>query len=368
MTRKNVAVIFGGRSGEHVVSLRSATSIMEAIDKELYEIVPVGITREGTWLAGTDAWLSLWEKRPPRHASPAVLLTDPLNPGLLVQSENSPEEWHYQPIDVVFPVLHGPYGEDGTIQGLLEMTGIPYVGSGVLPSSTAMDKVVMKTLFREHGLPVARFIYFYRRQWNENEEYWKNLINKEICFPCFVKPANLGSSVGITRVGVITDLPSAINEALLYDDKVIVEAYAKGREIECAVLGDLEAEASRPGEVIPCNEFYDYRAKYIDDRSKLIVPVELGERLENTVKDYSIKAFMAVEASGLARVDFFVNADEDQVIVNEINTMPGFTSISMYPKMWEASGVGYRELVNRLLKLAQIKFKRRQALMATPPE
>jgi D-alanine-D-alanine ligase len=368
MKRKIVAVIFGGRSGEHFVSLRSATSIMEAIDTDLYEIVPVGITREGTWLTGPDAWLSLWEKRPPRDASHAVLLTDPLNPGLLVQSENSPEEWQYQPVDIVFPVLHGPYGEDGAVQGLLEMTGIPYVGSGVLSSSTAMDKVVMKILFREHGLPVAPFIHFYRWQWNEKDKFWQDFINKEIGFPCFVKPANLGSSVGITRVGSITDLPIAINEALLYDEKVIVEPYVKGREIECAVLGDLEAEASRPGEVIPCNEFYDYRAKYIDDRSKLIVPVELGEKLEKTVKEYSIKAFMAVEASGLARVDFFVNAGEEKVIVNEINTMPGFTSISMYPKTWEASGVGYRELVNRLLELAQVKFRRRQALMVTPPE
>ena len=368
MKRKKVVVIFGGRSGEHVVSLRSATSIIEAIDRELYEVIPVGITREGSWLTGPDAWLSLWENRPPREAASAVLLTDPVRPGLLVRSEESPAEWRYQPVDLIFPVLHGTYGEDGTIQGLFEMAGIPYVGSGVLSSSTAMDKVVMKTLFKEHGLPVAQFVHFYRRQWSEEQEYWRDLIEREIRFPCFVKPANLGSSVGITKVNSPGDLPAAIKEALLYDEKALVEQYIEGREIECAVLGDLDAQASRPGEVIPCNEFYDYRAKYIDDRSLIIVPVELGAELEKSVKEYALKAFQAVEASGLARVDFFIQSGSRQVIVNEINTMPGFTSISMYPKMWEASGLTYRDLVNRLLELAEIKFKRRRALMVAPPE
>ncbi len=368
MKRKIVAVIFGGRSGEHVVSLRSATSIMEAIDTGVYEIIPVGITREGTWLAGSDAWLSLWENRPPREAAHAVLLTDPVHPGLLIQSEQSPAEWRYQPVDLIFPVLHGTYGEDGTIQGLFEMAGIPYVGSGVLSSSTAMDKVVMKTLFKEHGLPVAPFIHLYRRQWNEDEAYWRDLVERDIRFPCFVKPANLGSSVGITKVNSSEDLPAAIKEALLYDDKALVEQYIEGREIECAVLGDLDAQASRPGEVIPCNDFYDYRAKYIDDRSVIIVPVELGAELEEIVKEYAIKAFQAVEASGLARVDFFISPGSRQVVVNEINTMPGFTSVSMYPKMWEASGLSYRDLVSRLLELAEIKFKRRRALMVAPPE
>lgn len=368
MKRKRVAVVFGGRSGEHVVSLRSATSIIEAINTELYEIIPVGITREGTWLTGPDAWLSLWEQRSPREAFRAVLLTDPTRPGLLVQSEKIPEEWLYEPIDLIFPVLHGTYGEDGTVQGLFEMAGIPYVGSGVLSSSTAMDKVVMKTLFREQGLPIAPYIHFTRRQWSGREESWQEMVEKELGFPCFVKPANLGSSVGVSKVGSPADLAAAIKEALLYDDKVVVEQHIEGREIECAVLGDLEAEASRPGEVIPCNEFYDYRAKYIDDRSDLIVPVELGPELEKTIRQYSIKAFQAVEASGLARVDFFVNSGSGKVIVNEINTMPGFTSISMYPKMWEASGIGYRELVGRLLELAETRFKRRRALMVTPPE
>jgi D-alanine-D-alanine ligase len=368
LKRKRVAVIFGGRSGEHVVSLRSAVSIIEAIDTELYEVIPVGITREGSWLTGPDVWQSLWEKRPPEEAVPAVLLTDPARPGLLVQSDTAAAEWWHQPIDLAFPVLHGPYGEDGTIQGMFEMAGIPYVGSGVLASSTAMDKVVMKTLFKEHNLPVTPFIHFNRWQWNGQDEYWRQKIEQEIGFPCFVKPANLGSSVGITKVFSLTGLKAAINEALLYDDKVVIEEYIKGREIECAVLGDLEIEASRPGEVIPSNEFYDYRAKYIDDRSELIVPVELGAEMENIIKQYSLKAFRAVEASGLARVDFFLRPDRGDVIVNEINTMPGFTSISMYSKMWQASGVSYRELVSRLMEFALIRFKRRRALLVVPPE
>ncbi len=273
MKPKKVAVVFGGRSGEHVVSLRSAASIMEAIDKDKYDIVPVGITREGTWLTGPDAWLALWENRPPEEATPAVILTDPNRPGLLVQSASSPSEWIHQPVDIVFPVLHGTYGEDGTIQGLFEMAGVPYVGSGVLASSAAMDKGIMKTLFKESGLPVAPFIYFYRWEWTGQEQQWTTRVEEEIKFPCFVKPANLGSSVGITKVQREDKLPAAIEEALLYDDKVIVESLLEGREIECSVLGDIEPQTSRPGEIIPCNEFYDYRAKYIDDRSELVIPV-----------------------------------------------------------------------------------------------
>ncbi|MGM0688821.1 MAG: D-alanine--D-alanine ligase family protein [Bacillota bacterium] len=368
MKRKKVAVIFGGRSGEHVVSLRSAASIMEAIDSELYEIISVGITRDGAWLTGPDAWLSLWEQRPPLKAHRTVLLTDPGNPGLLVQSGDSPTDWRYQSIDIIFPVLHGTYGEDGSIQGLFEMAGIPYVGSGVLASSTGMDKVVMKALFRQQGLPVAPYIHFYRWQWKGREKLLESQISEELGFPCFVKPANLGSSVGINKVSFLETLTAAVEEALLYDEKIIVEKFIKGREIECSVLGDIEPEASRPGEVISCNDFYDYRAKYIDDRSDLIIPVELETEIEKMIMRYSIEAFQAVEASGLARVDFFFNSNSEKIIVNEINTMPGFTSISMYPKMWEASGISYGKLVNRLLELAEVRFKRRQALIVAPPE
>ncbi len=368
MSRKRVAVFFGGRSGEHVVSLRSAASIMKAINSEKYEIVPVGISREGRWLTGPDAWLSLWEKRAPRDAYPAVMLTDPKKPGLLVQKGDSPYEWHYEQLDLAFPVLHGTYGEDGTIQGLFEMAGLPYVGSGVLASSTGMDKAVMKALFKVYDIPVAPYIFFYRWQWLGREEAWQAKCAEELGYPAFVKPANLGSSVGISKIKSAVDFKGAVDEAFLYDDKVIIEAFVDGREIECAVLGDYEARASRPGEIVPCNEFYDYSAKYIDDRSELIVPVELGDELESKIKELSVKAFRAVEASGLARVDFFLTRDRQEIIINEINTLPGFTSISMYPKMWEASGIAYEGLVNRLLELALTRHQRRSNLLAAPPE
>ncbi len=368
MNKKKLAVIFGGRSGEHVVSLRSAASIIEAIDYNRYDVIPVGISREGTWLAGEDAWLSLWEKRPPAKAGRAVIYIDPAGPGLMIQSANSPTSWDFQPLDVVFPVLHGPFGEDGTIQGLLEMAGLPYVGSGVAASALGMDKALMKNQFRLRGIPVAPSLAFNRRQWHlDCGQIKKNVIN-ELSLPCFVKPANLGSSVGISKVKCEAELESAVNEALMYDDKVIVESFARGREIEVSVIGDLEPRASKPGEVIPCNDFYDYNAKYIDDRSELIVPVELGPDLEARLKELACQAFLAVEASGLARVDFFVNSEEGSILVNEINTMPGFTSISMFPKLWEASGICYTDLVAELLKLAEARHARRKELLFTPPE
>jgi D-alanine-D-alanine ligase len=368
MHPKKAAVLFGGRSGEHVVSLRSAASIMEAINRERYQVIPVGIARDGRWLAGKNIWQILWEQRPLEEAARAVLLTDPRNPGLIIENKGVSSTWEFQPLDVVFPVLHGPYGEDGTVQGLLELAGIPYVGSGVLASAVAMDKVIMKTLFEKNGIPVGDYIYFSRSDWGKQEPYWREETGRRLGYPCFVKPANLGSSVGITRVTDDAGLPEAVREALRYDDKVLIEAFIKGREIECSVLGDLEPRASRPGEIIPCNEFYDYRAKYIDDRSELVVPVELGSDLEEKVRELACRAFTAVEASGLARVDFFVDTDRGEIIVNEINTIPGFTSISMYPKLWEASGIGYRELVSRLMDLAVKRFQRRQGLLTAPPE
>jgi len=366
--RKNVAVIFGGRSGEHVVSLRSARSIMDNMDEERYAVIPVGISREGTWLCGDEIWSLLWEQGDLQQARRAAMLPDPRRPGLLIEKRGASPGWEFQPLDLVFPVLHGPYGEDGTIQGLLEMAGIPYVGCGVLSSAVAMDKVIMKIIFQNHGLPVAPYIYFNRWQWRENSSRLVEQICQELKLPCFVKPANLGSSVGITKVFAASRLSEAVEEALLYDDKVIVEAEVKGREIECSVLGDLEPMVSRPGEIIPCNEFYDYRAKYLDDRSELIYPVDLDPALEEKVRDLARRAFMAIEGSGLARVDFFVDSESGTVTVNEINTIPGFTSISMYPKLWEVSGISYRELVSRLLELAEERFTRRRKLLTAPPE
>jgi len=366
--RKRVAVIFGGRSGEHVVSLRSASSIMKAIDQDKYEIVPVGITRDGSWLTGPDAWFSLWETRRPEKASAAVLVTDPTRPGLLIKSPDQANGWIFETIDLVFPVLHGTYGEDGTIQGLFEMAGLPYVGSGVLASSTGMDKAVMKVLFREAALPVAPYLVLYREQWLSRQDMWLDQVREELGFPAFIKPANLGSSVGISKAYDPQALIAAVEEALLYDHKLLIEQHVEGREIECGVIGNREATASRPGEVIPCNDFYDYRAKYLDDRSGLVVPVELGSELENKIKEYSVRAFQAIEADGLARVDFFLRKSDQSIIINEINTLPGFTNISMYPKMFEASGLKYSALVDRLLELAVERHQNRQSLLSAPPE
>ncbi len=368
MKRKKIAVLFGGRSGEHVVSLRSAASVIETLDPEIYEIIPIGITRAGGWIAGEDAWQSLWDQKPPRKATSACISLYPSAPGLMVLEENVPGKWRYQPLDVVFPVLHGPFGEDGTVQGLLELSGIAYVGSGVLASAMGMDKVVMKTVFRHHNIPVAPFLSYSRQQWDEAPEDCVNEVEQRLGFPCFIKPANLGSSLGISKVGTPTDIAAAVGDALLYDNKVIVEAFIEGREIECSVLGNMQPVSSRPGEIIPCNDFYDYHAKYLDDRSELVVPVELGEEIEAELKDLACRSFLAIEASGLARVDFFVNSATGKIVVNEINTMPGFTSISMFPKLWEASGVSYAELVRRLVELAEERHSMRHALLFSPPE
>ena len=341
---------------------------MEAVDRVRYQIIPVGISREGIWLAGEDVWRILWEKRSIDDAARATLLMDPGKPGLLVKNADGGKEWDYIPIDLVFPVLHGPFGEDGTVQGMLDLAGLPYVGSGVLASASAMDKVVMKALFQKHGLPIAPYLNFDRLEWNKDRLFWSKRITDHLGYPCFVKPANLGSSVGISKVKNLETLAAAVEEAFSYDDKVVAESNVSGREIECSVLGDLDPQASLPGEIIPCNEFYDYRAKYLDERSELVVPVELGAEIENKIKELSCRAFKAVEAGGLARVDFFVDTEEKSIIVNEINTMPGFTSISMYPKLWEASGIGYSQLINRLLEIAQLRFERRGTLKSLPPE
>lgn len=358
-----VGVLFGGRSGEHEVSLRSAASVMEAMDKAKYQVIPVGITLEGRWLAGGDPLRALRDKWIPGDSSFATLVTDPLSPGLMLLPERPGTGGaDFLPLDVVFPVLHGPYGEDGTVQGLLELAGLPYVGAGVLASAAGMDKVLMKLLFKHRGLPVGDFLYFYATRWEEEKQALLTGIEEKLGFPCFVKPSNLGSSVGVNKARCPRTLEEAVEEALLYDEKVVVERFLPGREIECSVLGDQKPVSSVPGEVVPCNEFYDYRAKYIDDRSELIIPAKLEAEVEEQLKDYAVRAFQAVECSGLGRVDFFYCEEENQVYVNEINTIPGFTNISMYPKLFEASGIPYPELIDRLIQIALERHHRRQKL------
>lgn len=369
MANKKVAVIFGGRSGEHDISLRSAASIMEALEVKGYEVMPVGITRDGTWIAGGDPWQALQDKRRPHGCYQATINIDPLNPGFLLWAENGdgPNRFNFEAVDVIFPVLHGPFGEDGTVQGVLEMAGLPYVGAGVLASTVGMDKVLMKEVFAQNGLPVGNFLHFKSSNWAKAKESLMNQVAQKIDFPCFVKPANLGSSVGITKAYDRTQLNDGVEEALEYDEKVLVEANLSGKEIECSVLGDLEPKASVPGEIVPSNDFYDYHAKYIDDRSELIIPADLTDDQTERIKDLSVRAFQAIDCSGMARVDFFVDPYSNEIYINEINTIPGFTSISMYPKLWEASGITFNDLVEQLLEIAQKRQQRRSELKNSPP-
>ncbi len=357
MRRLRVGVLFGGRSGEHEVSVQSAASIVQALDPAKYEVIPIGITKAGRWLVGAapQQFLAAGEVRSDLAlpVQPTALLPDPTQPGLVPLDAGALAATGMPTLDVVFPVLHGPYGEDGTVQGLLDLAGIPYVGSGVAASAVGMDKALMKAVFRDAGLPVVDHLVVLRRELEADLAGVCRRIEARLGYPCFVKPANLGSSVGISKVHGSDELPSALAAAAAYDRKLVVEAAAEDcREIECSVLGNDEPVASVPGEIIPGREFYDYEAKYLDAGSQLIIPARLSETTTQVVRDLAVRAFRAIDGAGLARVDFFVHRQTEQVWVNEINTMPGFTRISMYPKLWEASGLPYPQLVDRLIELA----------------
>jgi len=336
--RIRVGVLFGGRSGEHEVSVRSAASVVQAIDKSKYQAVPIGITKAGRWLSSSQSVKLL-------PGAEGLGGTDQ-NRSLMIR----PAPGSVEAVDVVFPVLHGTFGEDGTVQGLLELAGVPYVGAGVLGSAASMDKDVMKRLFRERGLPTPGHAAVLRSQIGDRR--LRARLARRFGFPLFVKPANLGSSVGITKVHAGPELGPALELAAGFDRKILVEEAIDGREIECSVLGNDRPEASVPGEIIPCREFYDYEAKYIDDRSELIIPARLTRAQTRRVQRLAVEAFLACECCGMARVDFFLERGSGRLLLNEINTIPGFTSISMYPKLWEASGVGYAELIDRLIQLA----------------
>jgi D-alanine-D-alanine ligase len=348
--KRRLAVIFGGRSAEHEVSLASAQSVVEALDPDRYEVTAIGIDKRGRWHRVT----ALPGRSQGEGALPDVRVEE--GPGIALARQPGDhalldEDGTRREIDVVFPVLHGPFGEDGTIQGMLELAGIPYVGAGVLGSALGMDKAVQKVLFAAVGLPVGPHEVIQEREWEEDRESVEARV-EGLGMPVFVKPATLGSSVGITKVKLLDDLTAAMEEALSYARKVVVERSIEGgREIECAVLGNDDPVASVPGEVIANAEFYDYRAKYVDEGAKLEIPAKLSPGVTAELQRMAVAAFQAIDAAGMARVDFFVR-EGDEVLVNEINTIPGFTAISMYPKLWEASGVTYRELVDRLVELA----------------
>jgi len=357
-----VGVLFGGQSSEHEVSLASARSVMGALDPDKYDVVPIGITRQGAWLSSGDPMRELRAgiepDSMPRLSS--VLAPDPSGDGRaeLVQlrpSRNGGQALSAQvgePIDVIFPVLHGPYGEDGTVQGMLELAGIPYVGSGVLGSAVGMDKATMKRLFQAEGLPVVPFVALTRAEWEADPDAVLRMAESKLKYPMFGKPGNMGSSVGISKIHGPEEFASALDEAVRYDRRILIEQGVDARECECSVLGNDNPQVSVVGEVVPGNEFYDYKAKYVDDNSDLIIPAELPRHVAEEVRSLALRAFKAIDAAGMARVDFFVARDFSAVWLNEINTIPGFTRISMYPKLWEATGLSYPRLIDKLIGLA----------------
>lgn len=329
MAKLRLGVLYGGRSGEHEVSLVSARSVMEALDPEKYEVIPIKINKDGSW-----------------------------DGDLIIQPDPSIDSG----LDVVFPVLHGPFGEDGTIQGLLELANIPYVGGGVASSGAAMDKALMRSLFAQAQLPLLNWEVVFHYEWAQDPEQVRHRLEQSLGYPIFVKPANLGSSVGISKVKSGNELGEAIEYALLYDRKLVIEqSLVNAREIECSILGHNRPEASVLGEIIPAHEFYDYEAKYHNEESRLIIPAPLGEKITSKIRDYATKAFQAVDCSGMGRVDFFVDSQEN-IFLNEINTIPGFTQISMYPKLWQESGLAYSTLLDKLIEFALEKHEERAKL------
>jgi D-alanine-D-alanine ligase len=359
MSKTKVFVIFGGRSGEHEVSIRSARSVVAAIDKDKYHIVPLGIAKNGTWLKGPEAQKALVSQtKIDKGQSEETLLPPPTSRELteLVKNKTSPP--------VVFPVLHGPYGEDGTIQGMLEMMNVPYVGSGVLGSALGMDKILQKQVFLEYGLPVVPFIWLLKKEWVKDRQKALLKIKKfSHKFPFFVKPANLGSSVGISKAHNEKELVKAIDLAGKYDRKIIIEKGLENiREIEVSILGNDDPEASVCGEIIPSKEFYDYDAKYIDKNTRLIIPATILPSVQKYIRTIAKQAFKVLDCSGFSRVDFFLEKETNKIWLSELNTIPGFTSISMYPKLWEASGLSYSSLIDRLIQLGIERWKEKQQL------
>lgn len=355
-----LALLYGGRSGEHDVSIASATSVMQAIDRQKYDVLPVYLTPEGRWLPGVEP-ARLTAGARPAAAPVALFSSDPQQPGLLPLSEAEVQPRRAQAVDVVFPLLHGTYGEDGTVQGLLELANVPYVGSGVLGSAAGMDKDVMKTLFAAAGLPVVPHVLVRRHDWERQPAVVKDRVLQTLRLPVFVKPANLGSSVGISKVRDTAGLSEALDLACRYDRRVLVEQGLDCREFECSVLGNDEPQASVIGEIVPSREFYDYQAKYSDDEtSELRIPADIDAGLADNLRAMAVTAFQAVDAAGLARVDFFFETRTGKPYLNEINTLPGFTTISMYPKLWEAGGLSYAHLIDNLVHLAIERHQDRQ--------
>jgi len=357
--RLRIGVVFGGRSGEHEVSLASARSVIAGFDPVKYEVVPIGITPEGQWRIGPDVLPALME-RTSTGGHPLILPPEPgrgwISPGAFTPEDGAP-------VDVVFPLVHGTFGEDGCLQGLLELAGLPYVGAGVLASAAGMDKVIQKQLFRQAGLPTPRALWWSAAEWRESPGRILRRVEKELRYPVFVKPANTGSSVGITKAHNREELRGGCDAAAGYDRRIIIEqGIRNGREIECSILGNERPEISVAGEILSSNEFYDYDAKYVDGQSSAVIPAPLAPPVARRVRELALAAYRVLDCAGMARVDLFVTRRGSTVYLNELNTIPGFTSISMYPKLWEASGLSFPDLLDRLVVLALERHRQTQTL------
>ncbi|WP_337104402.1 D-alanine--D-alanine ligase [Paenibacillus sp. YIM B09110] len=360
-SKVRVGLVYGGKSGEHEVSLQTAFAVMGEFDYSKYAIKPFYITKQGEWKTG-----AVLEGRPASVEELRYESNEPANTGAalapLFAGIGGAGASGEQQIDVVFPLLHGTFGEDGTIQGLFEMANIPYVGAGVLASAVGMDKIIMKKVFAQEGLPQCVYRYFNRTQWQKDSSYFIMECEVSLGYPCFVKPANLGSSVGVSKARNREELIAAVNYALRFDRKVIVEEFVDAREIEVSVLGNDEAKASLPGEIAPSNEFYDYKAKYIDGKSTMQIPANIPAETTEAIREMAVRAFQAIDGSGLSRVDFFLRKSDGQLLINEVNTLPGFTPFSMYPLMWKETGLPYKQLLDNLIDLAMARYNDKQAI------
>ncbi|WP_153126757.1 D-alanine--D-alanine ligase [Peribacillus tepidiphilus] len=358
--KTRIGLLYGGKSAEHKVSLQTALAVNKALDFNKFEIYPIYITTEGKWITGPQ--LTSPASTVEELAFPAQNSQTPIALGTQLFPAEKPEE--KRGYDVIFPLLHGPNGEDGTVQGMLEILNIPYVGNGVLASAAGMDKVIMKNIFAQAGLPQVNYVWFIRSEWESNEEAAYEKVEKELGYPCFVKPANLGSSVGISKCTSREELKAAFKEAFQFDRKIIIEEGVIAREIEIGVLGNDHPECSVAGEIVPKKDFYDYKAKYEDGDTGLIIPAELPDGVYEELKALAIRAFKALDCSGLVRADFFLTK-EGKLFINEVNTMPGFTPFSMFPLLWKHSGVDYPQLIEKLVELAKERYEEKQKIKYT---
>jgi len=357
--KKRIGLLYGGKSAEHEVSLSTARAVTQALNFSEYEVYPIYITQEGEWRKGLELQAPVESiEQLQIESSTDEELSNNITNFLISDSDSNDEE---STLDVIFPVLHGPNGEDGTVQGLLEVLNLPYIGNGVLASAAGMDKVVMKQLFAQVGLKQVPYVHFIRREWQNNQEKWLDEVEQTLNWPVFVKPANLGSSVGISKATNREEFIEAVNFALKYDRKIVVEQGIKAREIEMGVLGNDEPKCSVAGEIKPLKDFYDYQAKYKDGNTAMIIPAEISTEIEKTMEDMAIKAFKVLDCAGLVRADFFVT-DDQEVLINEVNTLPGFTPFSMFPLLWQHTGVSYPELINQLIELAIERHAEKQQL------